>query len=124
VLAWNNRLDSEFLDAFGRPNASADPPCERDRSGSIVQALHLMNSSRLMGRISEGGSRAAELARGPWSADGIVRQLYLAAYSRYPTQDEVKIATAAFAAPGATRQTATEDILWALVNSAEFVLNH
>src|SRR6185503_3894020 len=44
VQVWNNRLDSDFLDAFGRPNASADPPCERQAESSVVQALHLMNS--------------------------------------------------------------------------------
>jgi hypothetical protein len=50
--------------------------------------------------------------------------LYLAAYCRYPTDDEMNIAAAAFATDGATRETATQDVMWALVNSAEFVLNH
>jgi hypothetical protein len=124
VQVWNNRLDSDFLDAFGRPNPSADPPCERDRQGSIVQALHLMNSTKLMSRIADGGGRAVELARGPWSSRGIVQQLYLTAYCRYPSDEEMKIADGAFRAEGVTRETATQDVMWALVNSAEFVLNH
>jgi hypothetical protein len=124
VQAWNNRLDSDFMDAFGRPNASADPPCERDRDGNIVQALHLMNSRRLMTRIADPAGRATRLAVGPRSPAGIVRELYLISFARYPTGDEMKIALAAFGAQGVTRQAATEDLMWAMINSAEFVLNH
>ena len=124
VTVWNNRLDSEFLDAFGRPNASADPPCERERDSSVVQALHLMNSSKLTAKIAAEKGRAARLAAGDKTPDQIVEELYLAAYSRPPNDEERKLATAAFTAAGATRRTATEDVLWALMNSAEFVFNH
>jgi WD40 repeat protein len=124
VEVWNNRLDSDFLDAFGRPNASADPPCERQAESSVVQALHLMNSTRLMGKITNAGGRAAQLAKSQRSPEEIVTELYLAAYSRYPTAEELKIATGVFAAEKATRQSATEDVMWALINSAEFVFNH
>src|SRR5690606_17985500 len=44
---WNHLLPSTFLDAFGRPDSSAAPPCERETGGSVVQALHLMNSDGL-----------------------------------------------------------------------------
>ena len=50
--------------------------------------------------------------------------MYLAAYCRYPTADERRLALDAFMNEKATRQTATEDIMWSLLNSAEFVLNH
>lgn len=124
VQSWNNRMDSDFLDAFSRPNASADPPCERDRESSIVQALHLMNSTKLMSKIANPAGRAAKLAESKASSDEIVKELYLAAYCRYPTEDELKTALKSFSQEGATRTTATQDILWALINSAEFVLNH
>jgi hypothetical protein len=124
VQVWNNRLESDFLDAFGRPNASADPPCERDRDSSVVQALHLMNSSRLTAKIANPAGRAAQLAASDRTPDQIIEELYLAAYSRYPTSDELEVALGAFAADGATRKTATEDLMWALINSAEFVFNH
>ena len=29
---WTHRVESLFLDAFGRPDANQDPPCERDRT--------------------------------------------------------------------------------------------
>jgi hypothetical protein len=124
VQTWNNKLDSPFLDAFSRPNSSADPPCERDRGTSIVQALHLMNSPRLQSKIADAKGRAATLAKGEMTPMQIVMELYLAAYSRLPDAEEIKTATAVFAEPSATRQSSTEDIMWALINSAEFVFNH
>ena len=124
MQVWNNRLESDFLDAFNRPNSSADPPCERDRDGTIVQALHLMNSTRLMTRIADPTGRAAALSASPRSPERIVIDLYLSTYSRYPMADERQLALGAFKVQGATRQTATEDLLWALLNSAEFVFNH
>jgi hypothetical protein len=36
----------------------------------------------------------------------------------------LKVATAPFTTEGATRRGATEDVLWSLLNSAEFVFNH
>lgn len=124
VRAWNYRIDSDFLDAFSRPNPSADPPCEREGEGSVVQALHLMNSSKLVTGIAQDTARAAALARSDRTAREIVTELYLASYSRFPTEGELAVATAVFTEPGATRQSATEDVMWALINSAEFVLNH
>jgi hypothetical protein len=124
VQVWNNRLESEFLDAFGRPNASAEPPCEREGGGSVVQALHLMNSRRLIAKVTNPTGRATALAKSDKTPEQIVTEVYLSAYSRPPTPEESKIATAAFTEKSATRQSAIEDLMWALINSAEFVFNH
>ena len=121
---WNHKLESEFLDAFGRPNASSECPCERDAKPSVVQALHMMNSTTLQGKISAGGGRAYELARSTLKPEQILEELYLSCYSRLPTPEEVAIAGKALDVGVANRQTAIEDVMWSLLNSAEFVFNH
>jgi hypothetical protein len=121
---WNVKLESQFMDAFGRPNSSAECPCERDAKPSVVQALHLMNSARLQEHLSDDQGRAARLAKTEMPKEQIVEELYLACFSRLPTAMETGLALKAFDTEGASRQTAIEDMLWSLLNSAEFVFNH
>lgn len=121
---WNHKLGSEFLDAFGRPNASSECPCERDAKPSVVQALHMMNSTTLQEKLSTKGGWANELAQSTLKPAEIVEQLYLTCYSRLPTAEEAAIAGKVVDVGVANRQTAIEDVLWSLLNSAEFVFNH
>ena len=124
MQAWSYKIESQFMDAFSRPDPSMDPPCERDAHLSVVQSLHLMNSKGLQGKLSAAGGRARKLSDGTRSPSEIVTELYLATLSRPPLPAELAVATSAFVSPGATRVHATEDVLWALLNSAEFVFNH
>ena len=121
---WNHKLESEFMDAFGRPNSSAECPCERDTKTSVVQALHLMNSNRLQAKINDANGRAKKLANSKETEPEIIADLYVTALNRMPTSEESAIAEKTFSAKDATRETAVEDLLWALINSAEFVFNH
>lgn len=122
--AWTYKIESQFMDAFSRPDPSMDPPCERDTHLSVVQSLHLMNSRAIQTKLTATVGRARQLADGPKSPPAIIEELYLATLSRPPAPDETAVALRAFLAAGATRQTATEDVFWALLNSAEFVFNH
>lgn len=124
MQAWNYKIGSHFLDAFGRPNSSSDCPCERDLQLSVVQSLHLMNSQSVQSKLSDPKGRVRQLTSGDRPAPEIVSALYLAALGRDPSASELSIALKAFEAPGATRETASEDLLWALLNSPEFVFNH
>ena len=121
---WNHKLESQFMDAFGRPNSSAECPCERDAKPSVVQALHLMNSNKLQEMLVSSKGRASRLAKSDAKPEQIIAELYLACLARLPDADEEKLALSTFNAKDATRQTAVEDILWSLLNSAEFVFNH
>jgi hypothetical protein len=126
MQAWTYKIESPTMDAFSRPNSSSDCPCERDAKPSIVQALHLMNSKLMQEKLAskDAAARVQRLAESQLTPEEIVTELYLACYTRPPSDEELKITTAAFTAEGATRRSATEDILWSLLNSAEFVFNH
>lgn len=124
VMTWNHKLESTFLDAFGRPNASQECPCERERKSSVIQALHLMNSNDLQEKLSAKNGRISALVKSDLPEPQIVKEIYLAAYNRLPHAEELQTSLKFFSLPGATRQTAVEDLAWALINSAEFVFNH
>ncbi len=126
MQAWSYKIDSATMDAFSRPNSSTDCPCERDVRPSIVQALHLMNSRLLEEKLTSKApnARVQRLTDSALKPEEIVTELYLACYSRPPTDEELQLATAPFTAEGATRRSAIEDVLWSLLNSAEFVFNH
>src|SRR5581483_4706692 len=83
---WTVRSQSLFLDSFGRPDPNQDPPCERTSDTTVVQALHLMNAPGLHRKIADDRGRAATLAAKP--PREVADELYLAAYSRYPAEDE------------------------------------
>ena len=118
---WTTRIGSLFLDAFGRPDPNQDPPCERTGETTIVQSLHLMNSENLYKKVISEEGWAAELAKSKRSPGEIVEELYLAVYSRKPEGDERMVASSVFQNKGTSRRHATEDLLWALLNTPEFV---
>jgi WD40 repeat protein len=124
MQTWSYKVSSHFLDAFGRPNPSSDCPCERDTRASVVQALHLMNSPQIQEKLASSNGQVQRWVESPMTTEELITEIYLATLARFPTPREVEQAMAAYGHPDATRRTATEDILWALLNSPEFVFNH
>ena len=126
VDAWTYKIDSRTMDAFSRPNSSSDCPCERNMKPAIGQALHLMNSDVLHTKLTTTDARARvqRLTTGGAAPRDIVTELYHACFSRPPTEEEMQIAIAGFTDDPAARRRTIEDVLWALLNSAEFVFNH
>jgi len=118
---WTHRIDSLFLDAFGRPDPNQDPPCERTLDSTVAQTLHLMNSPRLHEKVVSDAGRAAQWAQSELQPAQIVEQLYLMLYSRFPTADELTATVPLFGSTLAERRQTTEDLMWALLNSPEFL---
>jgi len=116
-------IKSYFLDTFGRPARNSACECARPSGPDLAQALHLLNGPTLQDRIT-GPNRRVGLLVSKGKPDGeITEQLYLAALGRRPTVDELK-SVVELVASYSTKQEAYEDILWALMNTAEFSFNH
>ena len=121
---WSHRIDSLFLDAFGRPDPNQDPPCERLPDSTIVQALHLMNSQRLYDKVTSDDGLAASLATGDLPADKVIEELYLSVYSRFPTEEEKAATVALLNEDSTSRRKTVEGLLWAMLNTPEFVFKY
>jgi hypothetical protein len=116
---------SYFLTVFGRPEASSACECERSSEANLAQSLHLLNSSEIQGKLTDGGGRAAKLAADKErDHQAKIRELYLLSFSREPLPDETAIAMAHIEKCGDDTKRAYEDIVWALINTKEFLFNH
>ena len=62
------------------------------------------------------------LAASALAPEQIVEELYLTTLSRLPTADEQALMIQAF--ESGERTSGAEDVLWALLNTKEFVFNH
>ena len=114
---------SPFLDTFGRPKRSSNCECERSAGPDLAQVLHLVNSARLHNKVIAPKGRVAQLLATITKDRAIVEELYLATLSRRPTAEEHETVRKLLAdAP--SRKEGFEDLLWTLLNLAEFAVNH
>lgn len=140
VTLPDTSYSSYFLTVFGQPDATTACECERSQEATLAQSLHLLNSKQLQSKLSADDARPALMSAATQAAPASdhaqnVRRLYLLAFSRPPHSSELQTAvdyihekqSAGQASPESlavvTRQ-AYEDLLWAIVNSKEFLFNH
>lgn len=124
VELWTHRVQNLFLDSFGRPDPNQDPPCERLSESTLVQSLHLMNAPSLHDKVTSEKGLAARLLKQDAAPEEWIEEMYLAAYSRYPTTDERNAAAALVPKDRTKQRQFAEDLLWALLNSPEFMFKN
>jgi hypothetical protein len=116
-------VPSYFLDVFGRPTRETACECERPREANLAQTLQLLNSTDVHNKVSAPAGRLALLLREKKSDPAVVEELYLLAFGRPPRAEEMKTVLA-YVAGQKDRKAAFEDLLWALLNTKEFLFNH
>ncbi|MEZ6130579.1 MAG: DUF1549 domain-containing protein [Planctomycetaceae bacterium] len=121
---WTHRTESLFLDTFGRPDPNQDPPCERTTDSTVVQSLHLMNSEKLHSDLLNKDGNAARLAESDREPADLATALYHLVFSRDPLPEEQDLVVELLSAKGANRRQMVEDLMWAMLNSAEFVIQN
>jgi hypothetical protein len=125
IMLPDESFPSYFLDVFGRPQRISACECERVSEANLAQALHLLNSDEVQQKLSRPGGRADQLTSAADKRPDAekVDELFLWAFGRKPTDEQRKVALEHISKHATAKKIAYENILWALLNTKEFIFN-
>ena len=117
-------INSPFLELFGRPPRDTGMESERVNRTLPSQRLHMLNSSHILRKIEESSRLRAVMDGKRQQPQEIVRELYLKVLSRFPTNEELN-AVSAYTNSGVVKSREVfVDLVWALMNTPEFLYRH
>jgi hypothetical protein len=115
----------DWLGQFSRSMKTDDAEEESQFDGSMRQSIIMMNGDLMRRAVSsqhEGLLRKVVESNLP--VEKKIEHLFLASLSREPSKRELDAARKIVASNQGNKAAAMEDILWALLNSNEFILDH
>ena len=125
IMLPDEGFTTYFLSVFGKPARTSACECERGGDANLAQVLHLLNSDEVHTMVNRASGRADLLAKDTTRDEKArVTELFLWCFSRPPNDTELTTALAHLAKfPPAQKKTGFENLLWALINTKEFVFN-
>lgn len=109
-----------FLTQFGKPRREQSCDCERSDASTLAQTFELISGPLIDDLLSRSGNRIDQLLTAELSDEAVIEELYWSTLSRPP--GEAEQAAALQHLQSGDRRAACEDLLWSLINSAEFLL--
>ena len=112
------------MQVFGKPERAVNCDCERDNKSTLLQTVFLQNDPLLIDRLLESGW-LAELQGRDSVTDypGLIQEAWLRTLSRPPSASEQQRALEHMQSAGNPTE-GLRDLLWALINTKEFLLIH
>ena len=123
IMLPDESFASYFLDVFGRPQRISACECERVNEANLAQALHLLNSQEIQDKLTRANGRADLLAKDARPDAEKIEELFVWAFGRRPTPEHQQAAMEHIAKHAMNKKQAYENIIWALLNTKEFVFN-
>jgi hypothetical protein len=118
IMLPDGSITSSVLEMFGRPARDSGLESERNNRITAAQALHLLNSTHVRAKIQQ-GPRLQALLTATTDAQQLAETLYLTVLSRALTEDERSDAQGQ-----CSSKWGAENLVWALVNTEEFLFRH
>ena len=122
VALADGSVTSQFLALFGRSARATGMANERSNKPVPSQWLHTLNSRHIHDKIVR-GPRMRRLLESKRPLKETAEEMYLTILSRRPTPDEMRT-LAAHVQNADSRRDAAIDIVWALINTTEFLYRH
>jgi len=129
ITLADGSITSAFLELFGRPPRGSGYENERNNESTAAQRLHLLNSSHIRDKFERGWKvrgylRERDRKKPQVSGSDAFEELFLLTVGRFPSGKEQRTIAQAMDSEHYTPAAAAGDVLWALVNSAEFLYRH
>ncbi|QDV17468.1 hypothetical protein Pan153_21210 [Gimesia panareensis] len=112
-----------FLDVFGRPARTSACECERTVDPALSQALELVNSKEIQRKLTDKNGYIEQLASNQKTHSDNVREIFVRTLSRPPRTSEVDTAVK-YLKSEKNRHEAYRSLVWALLATNEFMMNH
>ena len=109
-----------FLNTFAKPRRVSVCECERSPDANLAQALHTLNGDTVTNKIADKNGLVAKLVADKVETDESIRRLYLQSLCRPPSAAELDHGRQ-LVKESSSPQQAYEDLLWALINSKQFL---
>ncbi len=113
---------AQLFQIFGRPPRTSTCDCERATDPALPRTLFLMTDPNVLNKITNPDGRLMKLLADKKSDKEVAQELFLATLSRFPTDKETRSCLDHVEKRG--RQAGFVDLVWALINTREFILNH
>ncbi len=124
--SYQTRSIDYSLLVFGKPLRTTNCDCERQNSPTLPQALYIRNDQEIHQALDRPDGWIAEVSKMPEDqidCDALVQQAYLRTLSRRPRPDELAIG-ADYLQAETPKVEGLRDLMWALINTQEFIANH
>lgn len=108
---------------FGRPPRTTACDCERSMEPALPQKLFLMTDPVLLAKFNEPTGRIQTLIKSTKTDEELLDELVMATLTRMPTARE-RQHFAEYRQKVSNRREAIIDMMWVLINTREFILNH
>jgi hypothetical protein len=119
----DGEVNHPFLKTFGQPARELACECEREGDSNLAQALQLINGPTVNEKLRNEQNRLGRLLDKKVSETDLLNELYLTCVARNPSSEETQVALG-YVAKAADKRKGWEDVLWALINSKEFLFRH
>ncbi|YCM46698.1 DUF1549 and DUF1553 domain-containing protein [Verrucomicrobiaceae bacterium 227] len=120
----NDTYNSYFFQTFGQAKRESVCTCETVMEANLSQALHLINGQTIDRALTHDSKLIPDLISAKKSPDEILSELYIRTLTRQPSPAEKEAILAKLPTAEKELRQFYNDVLWALLNSNEFLYNH